>query len=110
MLEFQKKKKIKNMIYSKLALFFILFMLFLFVKATASFYQKTQESKNRKIRAENEYIELQKRKDDLEYKIKRLNSPVGVEAELRERFDLVKEGEQTILIGENKDSTSSNSQ
>jgi cell division protein FtsB len=109
MLEFQKKKKIKNMVYSKLALIFILFILFLFIKATVSFYQKAQESKNRKVRAENEFTELEKRREDLEHKIKRLNSPVGVEEQLRERFDLVKEGEQTILIGENKASTSSDS-
>ena len=53
MLEFQKKKKIKKIIYSKLALFLILFILFLFVKATAEFYQKEVESRNRKDRAEN---------------------------------------------------------
>ena len=110
MLEFQKKKKIKNMIYSKLALILILFILFLFVKATASFYQKEVESRNRKERAQNELLELQKRKENLENKINRLDSSVGVEEELRQRFDLVKEGEQTILLGDDKQGTSSQPQ
>jgi cell division protein FtsB len=110
MLQFQKKKKIKNMIYSKLALVLILFILFLFVKATASFYQKEVESQHRKEQAENELAELQKRKDSLEHKIKRLDSSVGVEEELRQRFDLVKDGEQTILIGDEKGSTSTENQ
>ncbi len=110
MLEFQKKKKIKNMIYSKLALVLILFILFLFVKATAAFYQKEVESRNRKERAQNELLELQKRKENMEYKIKRLDSSVGVEEELRQRFDLVKEGEQTILIGDGKGGTSTENQ
>lgn len=110
MLEFQKKKKIKNLIYSKLALVLILFILFLFVKATAAFYQKEVESRNRKERAENELLELQKRKENLEHRIKRLDSQVGVEEELRQRFDLVKEGEQTILIGDEKGGTSTENQ
>lgn len=110
MLEFQKKKKIKNLIYSKLALVLILFILFLFVKATAAFYQKEVESRNRKERAENELLELQKRKENLEHRIKRLDSQVGVEEELRQSFDLVKEGEQTILIGDEKGGTSTENQ
>ncbi len=110
MLEFQKKKKIKNLIYSKLALILILFILFLFVKATVDFYQKEVESRNRKDRAQKELIDLQKRKEGLENRIKRLDSPVGVEEELRQRFDLVKEGEQTILIGDGKGGTSTENQ
>lgn len=110
MLQFQKKKKIKNMIYSKLALIFILFILFLFVKATVVFYQKEAESRNRKGRAENKLLELQKRKENIENKIKRLDSYVGVEEELRQRFDLVKEGEQTILIRDDNGITDTENQ
>ena len=110
MLEFQKKKKMTNVIYSKLALILILFILFLFIKATVAFYQKEVESRNRKERAENELLELQKRKENIENKIRRLDSSVGVEEELRQRFDLVKEGEQTILIGDEKGGTSTENQ
>lgn len=108
MLEFQKKKKIKNVIYSKFVLVVIIIILFFFVKATAAFYQKANESKKRKERAETELINLEKRKENLEGKINHIDSAVGVEEELRERFDLVKEGEQTILIGEDKSTSSEN--
>jgi cell division protein FtsB len=110
MLEFQKKKKIKSFIYSKLVLIFILFVLFIFAKATMDFYQKAEESKNRKQKAENELNELQNRKINLENKLNRINSPTGIEEELRERFDLVKEGEQIILINDNKEGTTSEDQ
>lgn len=109
MKEFQKKNNIKKMIYSRLVLILIFVVLFFFIKATIDFYQKASESKKRKERAETELLELQKRKYNLENKIESLNSPVGVEKELRERFDLVKEGEETILIGDGK-GTSSGSQ
>ncbi len=108
MLEFQKKKKIKNILYSRFVLVIILVVLFLFFKATWDFYQKTVESNKRKERVETELLDLQKRKENLQKKINSLNSPVGVEQELRERFDLVKEGEQTILIGDEKKNTPSN--
>ena len=72
------------------------------------FYQKAAESKKRKERAETELLELQKRKENLENKIQSLSSPVGVEKELREKFDLVKEGEETILIGDSKGTSSQN--
>jgi cell division protein FtsB len=109
MKEFQRKNNIKKMIYSRSVLALVLIILFFFVKATIDFYQKASESKKRKERAETELLELQKRKENLENKIQSLSSPVGVEKELREKFDLVKEGEETILIGDGK-GTSSGSQ
>lgn len=107
MLEFQKKKKIKNIMYSRFVLVIILIILFFFVKTTWDFYQKKVESQKRKEMVETELLNLENRKENLEKKINSLNSSVGVEQELRERFDLVKEGEQTILIGDDKKSTTS---
>ena len=107
MLEFQKKKRIKSMIYSKIVLALILVVLFFFAKATADFYKKAHESKLRKERAESELIELNKRKNELQTEISRMESPVGIEQELRARFDLVKEGEETILIVDGKADASS---
>ena len=108
MKEFQRKNDIKKVIYSRFVLALILIVLFFFVKATIDFYQKAAESKKRKERAETELLELQKRKENLENKIQSLSSPVGVEKELREKFDLVKEGEETILIGDSKGTSSQN--
>jgi cell division protein FtsB len=108
MKEFQKKNQIKKLIYSKLVLILIAIILFFFIKATIDFYQKAAESKKRKQRAETELLELEKRKENLENKIESLSSPVGIEKELREKFDLVKEGEETILIGDDKGTSSQN--
>lgn len=108
MLEFQKKRKIRNVFYSKLVLVVILVFLFIFIKATWKFYDKANESRHRKENVEHEMAELVQRKTELEQEIAHLDSSVGMEEELRTRFDLVKEGEETILlVDENKDATAS---
>jgi cell division protein FtsB len=106
MQSFQKKNK-KKLFQSKIFFIFILLFLFLFIKAIISFYTKTSESKIRRDQTENEFLELETRKYDLENRIERLESSVGIEEQLREKFDLIKEGEKIILISDPQKATSS---
>jgi len=96
--DLNKKRSKKSFIYSKFFLLIILVITFFFLKATYNFYTKAKESTQRKETAEKELIYMQERKKKLEEKINSLNSPIGVEEELRNRFDLIKEGENVILI------------
>jgi hypothetical protein len=63
---------------------------------------KTQEtSKNRKI-LEDKIIELEKSKEKLNSDIIKLKTEKGVEENIREKFGLAKEGEDMILIIDDK--------
>lgn len=61
-------------------------------------YKKSQESRELKIEAEATLSDLQTREKELRADIANLKSDRGVEAELRERYDLAKEGERVVVI------------
>lgn len=61
-------------------------------------YQKSQESRVLKIEAQAQLGDLQKREQELRTDISNLKSDRGVEAELRERYSLAKEGESVVVI------------
>ncbi|MBU0611853.1 hypothetical protein KKA39_01370 [Patescibacteria group bacterium] len=57
--------------------------------------------KNRRI-AENKALELQIEKENLLLDIANLNTSKGIEESIRDRFGLAKEGEEMIIIVEDK--------
>ena len=63
--------------------------------------QKAAAGNLDKTRAEKE--KLLKRRDELKENLRRLNSKRGEEMELRRKFNVIKEGEQVIVIQDNPD-------
>lgn len=61
-------------------------------------WQKEQAARRELVAASAAHEAVVLRKNDLEKKIEVLGSPRGVEAELRERFPIVREGEEVIVI------------
>jgi cell division protein FtsB len=98
MLEFQEKKKLRNILYSKITLIAIFVILVFVVRATFSVYYKQKASGENLAKAREEIAELEKREKMLNSEIDRLKTDKGTEEEIRKKFMVGKAGEQVIVI------------
>jgi len=104
MRSFQKSRKLKYIMRSKLFLMFLGIVIFAFIYSMFGFVDKMEEtSKNRKI-VEDKIIELEKSKEKLNSEIVKLKTEKGVEESIREKFGLAKEGENMIMVIDDKNS------
>jgi len=106
-MDFQQKKTIKRIMYSKITLFVLLLLVILFTRAVWNMYQKEKFSKIGLATVEKKYDDLTSRKEYLEGQIDKLQTDEGVEAEIRDKFSVTKRGEVSVLI---IDSSSSDKQ
>lgn len=105
MLEFREKRKLKQILYSKLTLV-VLFIIVLYLASTVlSVYQKEKSTRVAKERQEREYEELSERESVLRIEIERLSSNRGIEEEIRSKFEVGREGERIIIITNPVDTT-----
>jgi len=98
MLEFQEKKKLRKILYSKATLVALFVVLFFIAKATIGIYYKQKASGENLAKAREEFAELEKREKMLNSEIDRFKTDGGVEEEIRKKFMVGKEGEQVIVI------------
>jgi len=98
MLEFQEKKKLRNILYSKVTLIAIFVILVFVARATFSVYYKQKVSGENLSKAREEITELEKREKMLNSEIDRLKTDKGTEEEIRKKFMVGKAGEQVIVI------------
>jgi cell division protein FtsB len=99
-MQLKSKNNNKKLIYSWLVLIFLFVILIFLLNSNLKAYKKVKDSDIRKNIFENNLIELQDRKNEIAKDIERLNSPVGQEEELRNRFNVSKEDEKVIIIVE----------
>ncbi|MEK9184751.1 MAG: septum formation initiator family protein [Patescibacteria group bacterium] len=102
MLEFKKKQKIKKWLYSPWIIFILLFILLIGLDAVWNIYKKEQISKNNLVLAQQNLDKLKSRYDILKSEVDWLSTPEGIEEEIRNKFSVVKEGEQVAIIVESK--------
>ncbi len=96
--DFQKKKKIKKIIYSPIVLLILAIIFVIFFRGLISVYKKAKISEQN---LEKEKIELSKlidRQKNLTSSIDYLKTEQGIEDEIRTKFRAVKEGEQVAVI------------
>jgi cell division protein FtsB len=98
MLEFQEKRKIKRLIYSKLTLVVLIIIIALLLNAVWGVYQKQSLAKDNLNKTAAVFEGLQAREKMLSSEIESLKTEVGVEAEIREKYGLVKPGEEVIVV------------
>ncbi|MFA6524135.1 MAG: septum formation initiator family protein [Candidatus Paceibacterota bacterium] len=102
MKNFQKSNKFKNIVQSKPVLFLLVILVLFFIWNMVSLFDKMQDTvKNRKI-VEDKINELQKDKQKLSSDIASLNTDKGIEESIRNKFGLAKEGEDIIVVVEDK--------
>jgi cell division protein FtsB len=98
MKEFQEKNKIRRKKRSKILLLFM-FLVFVFLTRGAfNAYTKERNSRFEVERTLKEKDALDKRYQVISEQSDALKSDIGVESEIRNKFDVVKDGEGVIVI------------
>ncbi|MCC7004308.1 hypothetical protein IT397_00065 [Candidatus Nomurabacteria bacterium] len=106
-MNFEAKNRIKKLLYSKFTLVLLFILLMYLFQSTYDIYVKSVESKNNKNMAEKELEDLKLRQETVSSGIESLNTNIGLEEEVRGKFDVVKENENMLIIVD-RSSTSSN--
>lgn len=97
-----EKRKIKKRIYSWWTVIILGGILVFSALNVWDVYKKYAESKNNISGLQDRYASSQDRKVDLDGRIEYLHSERGVEEEIREKFNVAKDGEQVIVIVDQK--------
>ena len=102
MKNFQQKRSFRNILQSKPVLILLVILVLIFALGVINFMGKMEITReNRKI-AESKVAELEKEKEKLSSDIAKLNTPRGVEESIRLKFGLAKEGENIIVVMDDK--------
>jgi hypothetical protein len=98
MLDFVQKRKVKSAMYNWITVGILSAITVIFMHSTWSVYQKKRESSEMKNAALERVEDLRSRDKDLSGKIARLDTPAGVEEEIRSKFSVAKENEAMVVI------------
>ena len=98
MFDFQQKRQIKKVIYSRAMLIGLFVLMIILGRATYDIYGREQMSKTNYDAVKKEYDDLQGRQAMLDSEITRLNTQEGVENEIRGRFTVAKPGEVVVTV------------
>lgn len=100
----QEKKSVRHYIYIAVSAGLLL-VLILVVRGIWSFSAKNRLARENLREAQEKLSELETRETSLGAAVERLQSPGGLEAELRETYRLQQEGERLIIIVEDEEET-----
>jgi cell division protein FtsB len=107
MLEFQEKRKLKRFLYSKIALVVLIIFIILFLNEVIQVYKKQDTTVDNLSKTAASLESLKNREKILSTEIARLKTVSGKEEEIREKYGLVKPGEEVIVVVDrNSDSDS----
>lgn len=105
MFDFHEKRKIRSILYSKASVTVLLLISF-FVGMSAYERYVVEREMAAKLDEKRQKLEsLQLRATALEADVEHLQNERGIEEELRGRFDVVKEGEQVVIIIDDESET-----
>lgn len=85
-------------------------LLFFLGLNTWTMYTKNEEAAKAHFEEADQFVELVARKKALSEKLDALDTPRGVEAEVRETYPLARSGEEVIVLTDTKGSATSSSQ
>ncbi|MEK7572437.1 MAG: septum formation initiator family protein [Patescibacteria group bacterium] len=103
MKKFQEKNKFRKIMQSKPVLILLSVVIVAFTLSVINLMNRMQNTaRNRKIE-ENRITELTERQNKLSTDIANLKTEKGLEENIREKFGLVKEGEEMIVVVEDKE-------
>jgi len=98
MVNFQQKKNIRKVIYSRITIFVFIIIVIFLVRAVYDIYQKERMSAKSVASVEENYNSLKARQSMLKSEIERLSTDKGVEEEIRSKFSVAKPGETVVVI------------
>ncbi len=102
MREFQDRRRFRRFFHSRYAIGVLILVLVLAAQAVWGIYNKYQKSEELSQRMSANLSELQDRRQKLVSLNASLETEQGREREIRDRFGVVREGEQTVIIVENR--------
>lgn len=102
MREYQRRRRIREVLYSRAALATLLLFTVLISKAAWDMYAKERESQRQLEAVESELAALVARENLLQDDLARLKTPEGIEAEIRAQFQVAKPGEQMVVLVEGR--------
>jgi cell division protein FtsB len=98
MFDFHEKRKIRRVLYSKVSIALVFLLAFVIGRSVYERYTVEREMVAKLDERVAELDALKQRALLLEGKVDHLRNERGIEEELRNRFDVVKEGEQVVII------------
>lgn len=105
MFDFHERRKLRNAVYSRPVLALLGLLVLLFTYSVWGAWEKEYETRTKAESSAAALGDLQNRKEGLEKKISDLNTERGVEAEIRNKFEVAKDGEKVIFIVHSPDET-----
>ncbi|OGZ10500.1 MAG: hypothetical protein A3D65_04130 [Candidatus Lloydbacteria bacterium RIFCSPHIGHO2_02_FULL_50_13] len=98
LLDFRERSKLRRLLYAKPTIIALAVLVALLLNSSWGAYQKSRGALSKEEKAERELAALVAREKELNEDIARLKTEAGVEAEIRERFMVAKEGEKVMII------------
>ena len=97
-MEFTDKQKIRRFCYSKVTIAIMMILVLMMIPGVYGIYTKVSESAQDRKAAEHELVDLEAREKMLLQKVERGNTDRGQEEQIREKFNVAKEGESVIVL------------
>jgi len=102
MLNFKEKRTVKRFLYSKITIVLLAIILVFLLNSAFGVYKKAKFAYENKERVSGNLTELQERETALLINIEKLKTNRGIESEIREKFGVVKNGEEVVVIVDSK--------
>ncbi|MEK7662481.1 MAG: hypothetical protein AAB355_03255, partial [Patescibacteria group bacterium] len=102
MIDFQARKKIRRVLYSPFTLIIMIVFLAIFSRAAYFMWQREHEASDALSNLEKEREILKAKQEALTLRIASLKTERGVEAALREKYKVAKDGEEVVVIVDKK--------
>ncbi len=102
MRKFQGKRSVRNILQSWPVLIILAALTVFFTWQVIGFWAKMESTKKNRQIAEDKLLELNKSKENLSADIAKLETPEGIEESIRNKFGLVQEGEEVIVVVEDQ--------
>lgn len=98
MFDFHEKRKMRTVLYSRPVVFVIMLVTVLLSFSAYNRYSVAKDMEQKLDAKKQELRELEERARHIESKVEYLADERGVEEELRNRFDAIREGEQVVIL------------
>ena len=105
MLEFHERRKLKQLLYSKVTLLVLGIVVVFLIVSVFEVYGKERQARMRRAEQERVLADLREREEALKTELDRLGSARGIEEEIRSKFVGGREGEGLIVIVDAPDET-----
>lgn len=105
MVKLSRKSRFKQLLYSPLSIGLLLIPIVLLGNAAWNARQTALNTEANLAAVSSELTDLQVREEALTTELDRLDTERGMEEEIRRKFELGKEGEELVIIVEDKNKT-----